>query len=218
MAAVCLPGLLGQSVLTAEDEPANLVENGSFENDPVGQLSSKLPASWAKPYVDPSVLEIVEEPRPGSVGDKSLKIGTNQANKRSGVMSGLIPLDPRIPLEVFLWLKDGGDMKIKRQPYVGIAWYDAQRTPIIREPGTKVNYIYLNFRKQADWQLITRVVIPFHKDEKDGTKRYYSIPSKAAFFELRIFVENYPWPVWVDDVQVIQTKPAAKAMPATGQK
>ena len=43
MAAVFLSGLLGQSVITAEDVPANLIENGSFEKDPVGKLSSKLP-------------------------------------------------------------------------------------------------------------------------------------------------------------------------------
>ena len=197
----CLAGFV------AEARPADLPGNGGFERDPLGPLSGKVPAGWARSYGDPAVLRIVDEPRPGSPGDKALKIGTNEKNKRGGVLSKPIPLDPKFPLEVFLWLKDGGDMKVKRQPYVGVAWYDAQRKPIIRVPNTKCNYIYLNFPRQPDWQLVLR---PFREGEKDGTKRYYSIPSNAAFFELWIFVQGYPWPIWVDDVEVVQAKPATQ--------
>ncbi len=36
------------------------------------------------------------------------------------------------------------------------------------------------------------------------TRRYYSIPQAATFFEIRLLVDNYPWPVRLDDARAVQ--------------
>jgi len=203
---------------TAKDSPKNLIKNGDFEKDAVGDLGGKIPSGWARPYGDAKPLVIEEDSRPGSEGDKCLKFDTNAKAKRTGVISKRIPLNPSLPLTVSLWMKDGGDLKVKRLPYVGVAWYDAKRKPIILKKGTTVNYRYVNFKKQADWQRISRTFGPFDAKEKDGMKQYYSIPKEVAFFELRIFVGNYPWSVWIDDVEVTQPKPKPPKTAATKEE
>jgi len=208
IAAVSVLGLHAQSIQADEGGPTNLLANPGFEQDAVG-LSGKLPTGWAKSYGDPVVLEIVEEPRPGSPGDKALKINSNETMRRGGVMSQLVPFDATVPLKVSVWMKDGGDMDFDRRPYIGVAWYDDQREPIILRPGTKSNYIYLNYQRMPDWQLVSYVLQPFRDDEKDATRRFYSIPNSAAFFEFRVFTDNYPWPAWVDDPRAVQVPPSA---------
>lgn len=211
--ALSLLGLRGQPVRAAGGGSTNLLRNAGFEEDALG-LAGKVPAGWAKSYGDPAVLGIVAEPRPASPGDKALKIGSNETFKRGGVLSELMPLNPLIPLKVSLWLKDGGDMDVNRQPYVGVAWYDAQGEPIALRAQATSNYVYLNYPRMPDWQLVSRVLHPFREDEKDATKRHFSIPGRAAFFQVRVFTSNYPWPVWVDDALAVQTRPPTR--PQTG--
>ena len=46
------------------------------------------------------------------------------------------------------------------------------------------------------------------------TRRYYSIPQAATFFEIRLLVDNYPWPVRLDDARAVQIQ--ASECPCTG--
>lgn len=196
--------------LTAQNAaPMNLLENGDFEKDAAGEPSrGKVPTGWAKSYGSPAALVIVEEVRPGSEGDTCLKIDTKDKVLTSGCLSKWVPVDPKKPFKIMGWLRDGGSMAVKQRPFIGIAWYDAQRKPIVTVPNTKVNYIYVNFRKKPDWQLFTHTLVPV--PEGGAHVRYKNVPPNAAFAEIRLFVIKYAGPVWFDDVLVTQEVDAGK--------
>jgi len=197
LAAFCAVGF-------AEKEPDRpLLENGDFEAGPAGEASGgKLPPGWLKPFGTSKVLEVVAEPRPGSTGKQSLKIGTNEQSKTGGAYTELIPLDPKLGLYVSGWVRPGHEERKLRGLYFGVGWYDKARKPIIVVEGTTVNYVYLHLRKRVgDWYRM-HIAIPPAKDP-DRAKRM-EVPPNAAFFDVRVFALGYPAPGWFDDLEAKQ--------------
>ena len=83
---------------------AELLLGGGFETDPLGPLRET--ADFHRAYGEPW-WEVVERPRPGADGARSLRIRHGQPPRRDGLHSRLIPLDPAATLRQSGWLLAG---------------------------------------------------------------------------------------------------------------
>jgi hypothetical protein len=74
----------------------NLLSNGGFEQSEIGPVPpGKVPAGWGQEAYGPDgQLEIVPLSRPGSSGKQCLGVNTSVSDKRSGVYSNYLPVDP----------------------------------------------------------------------------------------------------------------------------
>lgn len=189
---VCTLGL----ALVAGEPERPLLQNGDFEG---AASKGKLPPGWRKPFGTAKLLEVVEEPRPGSPGKQCLKIATGEQARTGGAYSELVALDPRKGLRVSGWVRPGHQERQLRGLYFGVGWYDKARNPIIVRKGTTVNYLYLHRREQkGEWYRMHITILPAKtRKENYGAE----IPPEAAFFDIRIFALSYPAPGWFDDVE-----------------
>lgn len=205
----CLITLAALALLCGEAFAANLLANGDFEEGEIGPVWEKLMLpGWPKGNGN---LQLVAEPRPESKGKLSLKIVTTEDRNGGGISSDLCPMDPRKPLKLSGWIREEDLSSGKIMPYVGIAWFDEQKQPIVVLPGTNVNYQYISpYRRQPDWQQV-EYTAPV---ATEGSRAADVIPKNAAYFQIWLFVREYVGTVWFDDFILSQDEAAAPPAPA----
>jgi len=184
----------------AEDKK-NILENGSFEEGELGPIWDRqwIPGWPSGPSAD--VVALVEEVRPDAPGKRSIKVTTTEAIAAGGIFSEFTPLDPTKPLKIKGWMKEENP-EVGPLPYIGVAWYDGNKEPIIVRPETVVNYVYIKpYPRVSDWQELEMEVPVYAEGDGDTTGM---IPKNAAYFQLRLFVMNYVGNLWFDDFTATQ--------------
>ena len=183
----------------AEANAGNLILNGGFEQRPAPAQGP--PAGWSVYVGRANTLGIAAASRPASPGTHCLRIDTDENARTGGVRSKLIRCDASRPLTVVGWVADGGDPRTRARPHVAVAWYDAAKEPVPRKPGAKNNYVYINYRKAPEWERFVRTFVPA---AAASPSEPWTIPAGATYFEVRLFAQNYPGPVWFDDITATQ--------------
>ncbi len=200
--AIVAAALWGNISSTFAEDVKNVLENGSFEEGEVGPI-------WDKQWIpgwptggSPDVISLVKEPRTDSPGKLSIKIVTTEEIPGGGISSELTPLDPAKPLKVKGWIKEQ-DPSAGLLPYIGVAWYDGNREPVIVKPETLVvNYVYIMpYNRSSDWQEV-EMNVPVYSDGDGDTSSM--IPKNAAYFQVRLFVGSYIGTLWFDDFVATQ--------------
>lgn len=203
---------------TPQTQPAPAGDNFDFEVGPAGEASrGKLPPHWDRAYSSLAGVEIIEAARPDSKGKQALKLALADGLNATGMYSPMLAIDDDKPLTVSIWLRDDGDPEDKRRPHIAIHWFDAKRQPVVVMPDTKVNYLYLPMANVRTWQQVQKTLTPAPSAE--AFNRYENIPQGAAFFSLRLNLQQYPGPVVFDDFTYQQGKPdTAAAAPRAKMK
>jgi len=89
---------------------------------------------------------------------------------------------------------------------VGVGWYDKDKKPIPIRQGTEMNYVYLlGGHKEENWRQFKGTFAPAAK-AAEGQPAFTEaeIPPTAAFFDIRLFMLEYPKPGFFDDVSASQ--------------
>jgi len=194
--------------ITVGDEEKNLLPNGDFEADESGVIPPKgKPNEWAyEAYGQPGCLEIVEGTRPGGKGKRLLAVNGTTEHANSGVHSKLIPIDPKARYMQMGWVKGSGQSDLGGGAYIGIAWYDANKKPVMGALGSNKNYYsYLIGAHSRDaWRGVARELVP-DRTPNDGRYEIDEIPANAAYCRVWALMYHYDKTVWFDDLTLIKT-------------
>lgn len=187
--------------------PGELLAGGDFETAEIAR--GKLPVGWATYIGTPEPLEVVADSAPGSPGRRCLEIHptTTAAPTISGIKSRLLPLDPSKPLTVSARSRRDGD-KNAAPVNMAVAFYDAERKPIILPPGN--HHVYLNLRVGPEWQSYSQTFSP-PPAGAETFDRSSCFPPQTRFFEVWVLTQNCPVAAWFDDVSAMQPVSAGEA-------
>jgi len=182
-------GCAAQQLPVASD---NLIENGSFEASPVGEVPrGDVPEGWEyEAYGASGQLEIIPGGAPGC-GEKCLKVTTGVSDRRSGLHGPMLPIDPTKAYRQSGWMRIDGKHVGGGGLYLGRAWFDADSNPVGSRPGVESNYTYVaGAVSPQEWTYYEQLLLPDGTPE-DGTYRPDELPAQARF--LRIWALSFEW-------------------------
>ncbi len=189
VALLLAAGCIAQQLPTLGD---NLIENGSFEDSPLGEVArGEAPEGWDYEAYGPSgQLEIVAGGAPGC-GEKCLKVITDATDRRSGLHGPMLPIDPTKAYRQSGWLRIEGKPPRGGGLYLGRAWFDAEGKPVGSRPGVESNYTYVaGSVSPQEWTYYEQLLLPDATPE-NGTYRPAEVPAQARF--LRIWALSFEW-------------------------
>ncbi|MCC7519800.1 MAG: hypothetical protein IT578_11540 [Verrucomicrobiae bacterium] len=197
IAAGVLVAVLGMASRTAAAAgDVSLLVNGDFETPP--RAADGLPSGWKASDFSTAGVSLVEGTRPGGKGKTCLKL----QGGGNGLFSELTRLHPEASLRFTGWVNSDDPVTPKSPIYVGLAWYDAKRTPLSGGSVGGVNFLYIPMPKGTGWRPFEAIVPP------KFTLGRQVIPAGAAFVEVRIFLLEYSRPVLFDDLALTQDAPS----------
>ncbi len=185
----CAFGLL--IFFSARVESANLLVHGGFEATP---RADGLPVGWKASDFSVAGISLVSGTRTGGTGKQVLRI----QGGGNGIFSELIPIQAEESLRFSGWVNSDDPTTPKSPIYVGLAWYDARRTPLSGGRSGRGNFLYVPMPKGTGWRFFETIVPP------QRTRGKQVIPAGAAFVEVRLFLLEYPRTVLFDDLELTQ--------------
>ncbi len=167
----------------------NLVENGSFEDGPLGPVpAGEVPAGWwREAYGANGQLEVVADAAPGE-GAQCVKM-TATGDDSTGLHGPLIEIDPTQAYVQCGWIRMDGAAD-RSGLNLGRQWFDADGQPVRQASTRSYNYVVSGANPGAQWQYYEQLLLPDPTPD-DGASRADEIPAMAR--ALRVWALNYRW-------------------------
>ncbi len=167
----------------------NLIENGSFEDGPVGPVpAGEVPPGWAaEAYGGNGQLAIVEGGAPGQ-GDRCVQM-TSAHDDSTGLHGPLIEIDATTAYIQFGWARiDPGPERSGLM--LGRQWFETETEALEQESSRSYNYVASNLGVDGEWAYYEQLLLPDPTPD-DGSFRADEIPANAHY--LRIWALCYRW-------------------------
>ena len=182
----------------------NMLQNGSFEVDPVGYKGS--PAGWQWREEAENYLQIVADSPFPEFGNRSLLIDYRQAGYRSRdnwyIFSSPLPIKDSGTYRQSCWLKTDGQIKGYGGSFAR-QFLDSNEKPI------GINYSYAVRHSGAkEWAAFNQVLVP-ERTPGDGKWEQDEIPQGTCYVQIRAGADGYPGRVWFDSLRFEEISPNA---------
>ncbi len=168
----------------------NLIENGSFEDSPVGPVAAgEVPAGWwREAYGADGQLEVVPGGAPGQ-GERCLKLSMTAGNDSGGLHGPLIEIDPTQAYIQFGWIRLGADAE-RSGMNLGRQWLAADEAPADQEKSRSYNYVVSGANPGHEWAYYEQLLLPDPTPDA-GSFRADQIPANAR--HLCVWAICYRW-------------------------
>ncbi len=188
----------------------NLMENGSFEQSPVGPVEAgEVPVGWAREaYGADGQLAIVEDAAPGE-GSQSVSVTVTPDNNKSGLHGQPIEIDPTQAYIQFGWLKIGADSEGYGLSY-GRRWLTADKESADQEHSRSYNYTPRPEPTAGEWKFTKQLLLPDPRPD-DGKFKATQIPANARYLETWALAYNWIGTGYFDGLSLYRVDYASMA-------
>lgn len=168
----------------------NLIQNGSFEDSPVGPVPARsVPLGWAaEAYGASGQLEIVGGGAPGQ-GERSVKMTSTAEDPNTGLHGPSIPIEPGRAYLQCGWIRAEPNAEGRYGLPYGRQFFDAEGKPVEHRQGKSYNYVPTK-GLGGEWQYYEQLLMPDRTPE-DSFCPDGEIPTGTA--AIRIWALSYGW-------------------------
>ncbi len=190
----------------------NLIENGSFEDGPLGPVPAGEvpPGWWREAYSANGQLAIVADAAPGE-GTQCVRM-TATSDDSTGLHGPLIEIDATQAYVQCGWIRMDGAAD-RSGLNLGRQWFGAEGESVEQPSSRSYTYVVSGANPGAQWRYYEQLLLPDPTPD-DGASRADEIPAMAR--ALRVWALNYRWngAGYFDGLGLYRVDYAAMARPA----
>jgi len=180
------------------EEMGNILDNPSFEVDPVGHRGT--PAFWNWTREAEKYLQIVADSPGNELGKKSLLIDFRNGQRSAGdwyIWSSLIPIEDAETYRQSCWMKTDG-LIVGFGATFGRQFFDSKKKPIEGSDYHGRSYTFgVHNMGPVKWTHFSQVLVP-ERTPGDGNWKIDEIPRGACYVQIWAGASGYPARVWFD--------------------